>query len=165
MKTKYPIALFSPELLEGMLQKQIRFFVRQQMEDAAHYFSDTGQVRYFVLSHYADEGKALGHMQAKSGDPYRRLYRTDVAEDMTDLRMAATQPEGFKIYTTLLDGHSWKPPRGFDEKIKSYLRHAGHFPKRTDELTVSPFFEFGVLFLKFKWSRNEIRVPYSQVDN
>lgn len=163
MRTYNPLALLSLPLLEAMIKNGITYFVRQRFPDGLRYFPSEELVGCYILTHYIDKGKALEHMQAINADPGKRLYTVTEDQDLADLKKASSQPGGYKILTTLLNTKKWEPPRGFEESLRKYLRHSGYWPKRTDELTAGPFFEFGVLFLKVKWAGNEIRVPFTNV--
>jgi hypothetical protein len=159
MKLYCPIALLNPELLRGMIQQDNKYFVRQQLLGGTRYFVEHLEA-VVIITHYADKGKALEHMQAIQKTAYAKLYDIDMETDWQNLQVAASQPEHYKIFTTLLNTKTWRPPKEFSERIRKYLRYRNYFPTRTDEVAASPFFEFGVLFLKIKWSGNEIRIPF-----
>jgi hypothetical protein len=159
MKLYCPSALLSPDLLLGMIQKGNKYFVRHQLLGGTKYFLEDMEA-VVIITHYADKGKALEHMQAIQKTAYAKLYDIDIEADLQNLRVAASQPGKYRIFTTLLNSKTWKPPNGFSDRIRKYLRFRNFFPTRTDEVAASPFFEFGVLFLKIKWSGSEIRIPF-----
>jgi hypothetical protein len=159
MKLYCPIALLSPELLSGMIYKGNKYFVRQQLIGGTKYFLQSLEA-VIIVTHYSDKGKALEHMQAIQKMAYCKLYDIEIETDLQSLHVAASQPENYRIFTTLLNSKTWQPPDGFSERIRKYLRYRNYFPTRTDEVAVSPFFEFGVLFLKIKWGGSEIRIPF-----
>lgn len=154
------IALLTPALLYGMIQKGNRYFVRQQVQGI--FYKEISEV--LIITHYADKGKALEHMQAVQGTRHCKLYDINDEQDVARLKLAASQPQGYKIFTTLLNTKKWKPPLQLEEKIRKYLRWMEYHPLRTDEVKAAPFFEFGVLFLKIRWSGNEIRIPFTDLN-
>ena len=111
-----PLVLFSTDLLNSFIKAGHKFFVRQTYKRGIDHFDDTQKGAY-LISHYNDINKATMHFEALKFDGNRYLYDISKEEDLQRLKIAAQQPNGYKIYSALLQ-QAWKPSDLMAGKVK-----------------------------------------------
>jgi hypothetical protein len=160
-----PFPLLTPDLLKDQLAKGKRYFVRQTFLRGM----DTRLKAAFLLRAYPAEEKenAGQHLAAIPRDVNAFLYDAALPEYLEKLRIAATQPFGYKIYYAAKKGLDWKPPAVYQEKIKHYIRlhHADWQTNRGGgKIEVGLYEEFGELFLKFNSGAEQETVPFDDIE-
>lgn len=136
-----------------------RFFVRQQA------FRNRRDKRHFLICHYNAYARAKEHFDVLADDPYRRLYCWEEEEDREKLRTAATQPEGFMIYTnTFVPDWEKQLTRPVKEKIKSYLKTLGWKGGKKESITPQFFPYFGEIYVSLRLKSGEVRVRWDEIE-
>lgn len=157
-----PLALLRPAVLEGLLAAGHRWFVRHQYPRGMH----PSVTAAYLFSAYRSIGEARAHFEAVAADPQRRVYDGEDAADRARLFAAAAQPEGYAIYVALLAKRKWSPDPATGAAIKRYVRAHTHWkPDRKEDLSVTLFIQFGELFLNLKTKQEEIKIPFSDIEN
>ncbi len=153
-----PFVLFSPVLLNGFLKAGHGFFVRQQYPRGKRNGNKS-----FLISHYSDPSKAQIHFEALKDD-YAYLYKVKDPADLDKLHLAATQPQGFVVYTPLLP-ESWRPDAQMAEMIRSYIsRKLSWKPGRKNSVKTNLFTQFGELFITLKYGPEEVKIPLMDIE-
>ena len=159
-----PLALLSREILEGLIESGHRYFVRQSYPRGKSPF-DGKTKESFLITPYRGFSDVNPHFQAIKFDARKYVYQIDYPEELKKLYAAAGQPDGYKIYVSLLRERRWRPSITLAPKIKSYLRANSKWkPDRNEEVRVSLFIQFGELFLTLQYRTQEIKVPLSDID-
>ena len=162
-----PYAILTPALLQAML-KQPLYFVRQYYPRGRD--TTDSPTTSILLTHYAhhdtDKERADRHMRLLMNDRYRFLYNSNDPEHRAKLEIAASQPEGFRVYINLLP-KKWKP----SDQIKKMVAHyvTGHMPawrySPADKLNVTLKERYGELFLALLWKGQQCEVHLDLVEN
>jgi hypothetical protein len=161
-----PFPLLNEALLNDQVVKGKRYFVRQTF----HRGMDTRLKAAFLLRSYPEDekGKAEEHLQIVSRrDGNARLYDAVLPEHLEKLRIGARQPFGYKVYYAAKKGVDWKPPAIYEEKIRHYIRrhHSDWRPTGGAEpIEVGLYEEFGELFLKFSYEKEEDIIPFDDIE-
>lgn len=158
-----PFQLYTPALLEALLNAGHTCFVRQSYQRGMDHFDNT--IRHaFLISHYNDPAKARMHYEALPNDGNRFLYESNNAEHLEKLKKAAKNPLGYKIYTPMLS-KPWAPPEIMKTKVRKYIDRklrwqvgAGH------TVRTNLFTQFGELFLTLKMGIHDIKIPLSDIE-
>ena len=179
-----PFPLLTPGLLEDQLAKDKRWFVRQTFPRGM----DTRLKAAFLLRAYSFEEKEVAdrHMDAISGkaisskavrsdiiasearrDANAFLYDAVLPEHLERLRIAATQPFGYKIFYAAKRGLDWKPPAVYQQKIRHYIR-VHHSDWQTNRgggrIQAGLYEEFGELFLRFSSGEEEETISFDDIE-
>lgn len=162
-----PYTILTTEILEAML-KQPMYFVRQQYERGRDRFFP--EKRPLLLTHYAhyetDKERADRHMRLLMKDPCRFLYDSTHPAHLEKLRIAATQPEGFRIYINLLP-KEWKAGDALKMTISRYVRDKlpwwNYSP--ADKLKVTLKERYGLLFIALLWRGQQTEVLLDDIEN
>lgn len=175
-----PFPLLNEALLKSEIAKGKRYFVRQTFPRGM----DTRLKGAFLLRAYTAEEKnaADQHIDAISGnvngrndnghDARRRdanafLYDAGSPEHLDKLRVAATQPFGYKVFYAAKKGVDWKPPVLYREKIRHYIR-VHHSDWQTNrgggKIEAGLYEEFGELFLKFSSGEEQETIPFDDIE-
>src|SRR5438045_2242182 len=93
-----PAYPFTKELLDSMLAKEVPFFVRSTYNRGF----ENGLKGSYLISHYHKKSDAEQHYNSIQHDKSRFLYDATVTEHVEKLKIAASQPEGYKIYSILI---------------------------------------------------------------
>jgi hypothetical protein len=160
-----PFPLLTPGLLNDQLARDKRYFVRQTFARGM----DSRLKAAFLLRAYGAEEKAAAgqHMAAITRDANIFLYDASLPEHMEKLRIAATQPFGYKIFYAAKKGVDWKPPALYQEKIKHYIRihHSDWQTNRGGaKIQAGLYEEFGELFLKFSSGEQQETIPFDDIE-
>jgi hypothetical protein len=159
-----------PPLTNGLLQDQLakgkRYFVRQTYPRGM----EPRVIAAFLLrAYFADEkDTADNHMATLGNDCNSFLYDTATPGHLEKLRIAATQPFGYKIFYAAKRGLDWRPPQAYQEKLRRYIRrkHPDWRPqKEGDVVAIGLYEEFGQLYLKFSHSEEEDRIPFDLIES
>jgi hypothetical protein len=160
-----PFPLLNQALLKAEIAKGKRYFVRQTFIRGM----DTRLKAAFLLRAYPGEEKenAGQHMDVFSRDANAFLYDADLPEHLEKLRIASTQPFGYKIFYAAKKGVDWKPPPLYREKIKHYIR-IHHSDWQTNRgggpIEAGLYEEFGELFLKFSSGEEQETIPFDEIE-
>lgn len=161
-----PYSILTPEILNAML-KQPMYFVRQQYERGKDIFYND-QVP-LLLTHYGhdetDRERAERHMRLLLRDPYRFLYDSINPEHIEKLTMAASQPEGFRIFIKMMPA-KWKASDSLKMKISQYVRFKlpwwNYSP--SDKLKVTLKERYGQLFISLLWRGQQTEVLLDDIE-
>src|SRR5437868_15457857 len=94
------LCLLSGELLAAFVSAGQNYFVRQTFARGEN--ENDKAIRAFLISHYSDYKQALEHFEAVAADRNRFMYRWSEPDDRKRLQLAATQPNGFRIYSSVV---------------------------------------------------------------
>lgn len=161
-----PFPLLTKGLLEDQLTKGKRWFVRQTFPRGM----EARLIAAFLLRAYdAEEKETAGsHLAALVSDRNAFLYDAESAPHLERLRIAASQPFGYKVFYAAKKGVDWKPPGNYQEKMRHYLR-SRHPAWRTQEkggrIEIGLYEEFGQLFLKFSYAGEDDTIPFDLIEN
>ncbi len=154
-----PFCLLSKELLDAFIRSGKKYFVRQSFT-----LNRSSGSREFMLTHYPDIAFAQEHMGAIEHDPYRQLYRWDDEDHRRRLIIAASQPQGFAIWTALFR-KDWE--RGItaevEAMVRAYIKSIGWKPSRADGVTPQYFMHYGSLYLMLKFGSRQVRVKFEDI--
>lgn len=151
-----------------MLQQPM-YFVRQSYPRGLDHFDDR-QTQSFLLTHYEHKNDAIEraerHMRLLLTDRYRFLYNSNNENHLEKLAIAATQPDGCKIYINLLP-KAWKANEALKRKINNYLLHK--FPwwnySSKDNLKVMLKERYGKLYIILLWKGQQTEVDLDEIEN
>jgi hypothetical protein len=161
-----PFPLINKKLLQDKIREGKRYFVRQTFARGL----EADMRGSFLLRAYDQKEKELAeeHMNVLARDPNRFLYDATQPEDLDKLRVAASQPLGFKIYYAGKKGLDWKPPASYQQKMKRFIakRHPDwRGPRGGDKIQIGLMEEFGALYLKFSFKEHSDRIPFDEIEN
>ena len=161
-----PFTLFSRPLLDAFVQSGKQFFVRQQFQRARDHF----HVRikgYFIITHYAEKGHAEHHFGAVSDDPYKFLYNWQDPEHQNKLIIAAAQPAGYKIYSSVFN-QDWEKhiTNPLKQKLRNYVEgKLGWKPSVAETVGFDIYVHYGELFARLKLRTQEVRIKLEEIEN
>ncbi len=159
-----PMALLSSELLQAFVQKGHRYFVRQHYPRGKGVFDSSTRAAFLVCP-YDNYFLAKEHYDALSSDPYRYLYNWEEEADRGKLQLAATQPEGYRVYANAFhDDWERHLTDRLRAKIRGYVKGLGWKPKSGE--AVEPVFypHFGEVFVRLKLGSREVRVNFEEIE-
>ena len=133
-------------------------------------YSGDSPVTSILLTHYAhhdtDKERADRHLRLLMKDKYRFLYDSSIPEHRAKLEIAASQPEGFRVYINLLP-KKWKPSDQLKRLVARYVTE--HLPawrySPSDKLNVTLKERYGELFLALLWKGQQCEVHLDLVEN
>lgn len=163
-----PYVLLTPELLNAML-KQPLYFVRQYYQRGENNFDNTNKIP-ILLTHYShheiDSERAKRHMRLLWNDRLRFLYDSNNNEHLEKLKIAATQPRGYKIYTNVLV-KDWVSPKHIKSKLYYYLTKTLHVDSKLTNENVRIHLKdlFGKLYLIVSWKGTKVEVLLDEIEN
>lgn len=161
-----PCYPFTSELLESMVQKEVVHFVRSTFKRGV----EKNNLQFkgsFLISHYHDPAEAERHFNAIRHDANRFHYDARIPEQLEKLRIAATQPEGYKIYSRIMvPGIEKKVTALFKENTKRYLYKNTNWDLK-GKVTITPFlyFQLGELFVRMSHGGDEIKIKFEDLEN
>ena len=118
----------------------------------------------FLFTHYNDLNDARTHYNALQQDANRFLYDNNIAEHHAKLEIAAKQPLGYKVYSSLLE-QPWKPSEKMAEKIRHYIgENLTWTPARADTIGAELFTRFGELFITLNYNERLVKVPLADIE-
>lgn len=148
-----PLNPLTPIALQRVAEEGFRYFVRQQYYRGKDHVIDDNHKAAFIFTHYQTLEEAEKHYAVIAKDKFRKIYDAAKEEDLQNLQTAATQPEGYRIYTSLFTFEKWKPPEHLLKKIRRYVYQ--NYEARAGEIKVLPFVEFGEIKVRFKQGTKE----------
>jgi hypothetical protein len=160
-----PFPLLTTGLFQDQLTKGKRYFVRQTY---ARGMEPRLIAAFLLRAYFADEKEtADNHMATLGSDGNAFLYDTETPGHLEKLRMAASQPFGYKIFYAAKKGVDWRPPQPYQEKMRRYIRR--HHPdwrpqKEGDAIAIGLYEEFGQLYLRFSHGDEEDRIPFDLIE-
>lgn len=158
-----PFGLLTMKLLQALIKAGNVYFVRQTYRRGLDIFDESNRGA-FLLSHYTDAVKAQVHYDAIAHDGNRFIYDANNDEQLKKLEIAAGQPQGFRVYSPLLE-KEWKPSGLLSDKIRHYVSaNLLWTPGRNDTVKADLFVRFGELFITLKHRMQEIQVPLSEIE-
>lgn len=163
-----PYILLTPALLEAMTRQRI-YFIRQQWPRGKGPYEDDSTT-CFLFTHYVhheiDTERVQRHMRLLFNDPYRCLYDSQNPEHMDKLRIAASQPEGYRIYINLMV-KKWKATDALKRKISAYVASRLSWWKYNpaDKLKVTLKERYGSLYLALLWKGQQTEVHLEEIEN
>ncbi|MES2331203.1 MAG: hypothetical protein V4539_16480 [Bacteroidota bacterium] len=156
-----PLYIFDREVLDELIKTGHRYFVRQTYKRGLNH-SDLKAS--FLISHYEEQAKAEIHYKALTTDPNRFLYDAENPDHLLKLQVAASQPEGYRIYTLHLAMEEWKVPLILKGNLRRYITKLGWHPTKSGGVNAKLFSQFGELFVALRWQSHETKVPLSDIE-
>jgi hypothetical protein len=160
-----PLAIFSPEALDGFVEKGMRFFVRQDFPRGRRPLEERIKGS-FLFSHYENYFRAKEHFDVLAEDPFRFLYEWENPAHREKLRVAASQPEAYRIFANAFvpnwEDHLTDPLR---EKIRAYVNRLGWKPSRSEGIEPQFYPHFGEMHVCLKFRGREVRVNFAEIEN
>lgn len=160
-----PCYPFTSELLESMLQKEVVHFVRSTFNRGLGETKDDCKGA-FLISHYHDPAQAERHYNAIKNDLKRCLYDARKPDDLQQLRNAIEQPDGYKIFSKILEpGIEKRITTVFRENTKRYLYKHTNWDLK-GRITITPFlyFQLGELYTRITFEGDEIRIKFEDLE-
>ena len=159
-----PFYLFTSDLLDAFVKRNKTFFVRQSFPRGRNIL-DNHTKGYFIISHYEHLNTALDHFGAIAYDANRFLYNWNDPEHQKRLQIAASQPDDYKIYSTVFkpdwDKHISTKVR---DKLRMYIKKVGWMPIRMDEVQTNYELQFGELYIRIKWGSREAKIKFEEIE-
>ena len=160
-----PFVILNEKLLNAML-RQPMYFVREYYKRG---IEANQKVVPLLFTHYSQYGvdneRANRHYQLIKNDYYRYLYDSSKHDDLQKLKVAATQPEGYKIHVNILP-KIWTAPNHLRNQIYKYM--LATFPEwendRNKKLKINIQDLFGKLYLLFTWKGNKVEVILEEIE-
>lgn len=158
-----PLAIFTPEALQGLTDAGNRYFVRQSFARGMHKHENIKWC--FIMCHYENYYRAKEHYDVLVNDAYRYLYNWDDPADRKKLHIAASQPEGYRVFANLFQpGWEMQLTPRLKEKIRAYIRKLGW--KITGKEGIEPQFypHFGEVYVSLQHRGREVRVNFEEIE-
>jgi len=162
-----PYTILTPTILSAML-KQPMYFVRQQYPRGLQH--DDENIIPLLFTHYAhhevDKERAERHIRLLLKDQYRYIYDSTNEEHFQKLKIAASQPKGYRIYINLLS-KKWKANDALKMKISRYVAEKLSWWKYSpaDKLNVTLKERYGELFIALLWRGQKTEVLLEDIEN
>jgi hypothetical protein len=159
-----PFVLLTTRLLKSLIKAGNTFFVRQTYPRGKNPLDPLNKAA-FLFTHYTDYSRAKTHYDTLDNDPNKFLYNINEPEHYEKLFIAAGQPEGFHIYSPLVQ-QPWKPTPAIANRIRNYINHKMKWaPARTDTVKADLFVQFGELFITLRSGIHEVKLPLAEIEN
>ena len=159
-----PFYLFTSELLLKLTEHGKIFFVRQTFLRAKDPF-DENTKGHFLISHYNNLTTAMDHYGAISYDGNRFLYDWTKEEHRDKLIVAASQPKGYKIYSTVFKPDWEKHITGrMKDKMRMYVKKLGWKPLPGEGLTTNYELQFGELYIRLRYGTREAKIKFEEIE-
>jgi len=160
-----PLCIFGKELLEAFVASGQKYFVRQTFNRGLNPTDKTN--RAFLISHYRDYGQALEHFEAIAHDHNRYLYRWSEPDDRNRLQVAAGQPQGFRIYASVvMPDWQEKAEKALKIQVRNYIQGKNLWhPGRKEGIEFELYPHFGEVFVRMRFRQQEIKVSLAEVEN
>jgi len=158
-----PAYPFTRELLDAMLVKSVPYFVRSTYNRGFY----NGLKGSFLISHYHDKFEAERHHNAIQHDVNRFLYDASDTEHVEKLKMAASQPEGYKIYSMLIGiGKDEEATKLYREHTKRYLQRETNWTL-TGHVKIYPklYFQLGEIYVRISNEGQTITLKFEDIEN
>jgi hypothetical protein len=161
-----PLCLFTPELLDAFVKADKRYFVRQSYYRGSSTLEE-GIKGNYLITHYSKLNDAREHLEALKTDPFRFLYDWETEEDRNKLIIAAQQPEGYKVYASVVMP-DWKTraEKILKDKIRLFVNHKLKWhPSRKDTLDFQLYPHYGEVFVTIKLKNQVIETSLADIEN
>jgi hypothetical protein len=161
-----PLALISPQLIKAMINEP-KYFVRQYYTRGQNRSGNIPLLlTYYEQANHYEANRAQFHMQQIQHDKYRFLYDSKNPQHVQRLLAAATQPQGYAVYTNLLP-KAWKPPASLRNKLHLYMQHTKPWwnYKQAPQLHIHLKDRYGKLYLLLNWQNHRADVLLNDVEN
>lgn len=160
-----PCYPFTPELLEAMLAKNVKYFVRSSYKRGRDYPGETKK-EAFILSHYQTLEEAQHHFKNILADPYRFFYNANNLQHLERLHKAAVTKD-YKVYSQLIvPGSEDKVTRRYAKQTSLYLfKNTNWKLKRGTAVSPGLFMQEGELYARIACQGNEITVKFEDIEN
>lgn len=158
-----PLAILSEDFLHALLLHGHKYFVRQSYPRGLDHF-DTTLKEAFLFSAYKELTAAEKHFLHLTEDHRRQLYYIGQEGDIEKMRIAASQPNGYRIYVDKLATRTWKPPLDLKGKVTNYLRSNTKWKSKDDPIDVALFLEYGELMLSLANGKEVLKIKLSEVE-
>lgn len=155
-----PCHLFLEALIDALKYSGFKFYVRQY-----YYRGNKDSDKGYLLSHYRTREEAQRHFDTIAHDPSRYIYDVEVEEDLKKLKIAASQPPGYKIFTSLFAFEKWSVPEEIRDKLEYYIRHRTSFKSGRKEIQTKPIMLLGEVYLEIKQGKEIIKVSLFEIEN
>jgi hypothetical protein len=159
-----PFAPLSEQLLDAFVKAGKVYFVRQTFKRGKTPL-DENIKGYYLITHHSELGAAQAHYGAIAHDPNRYLYDWGKEEDQKKLKIAAGNPEGYKVFAGVFI-QDWE--RHITDRVKNsvkmYIGSLGWRPGRNETVTPDFYIQFGDLYLKLKFRNKEVRVRFEDIE-
>ncbi|MEO5674629.1 MAG: hypothetical protein ABIQ74_08280, partial [Chitinophagales bacterium] len=142
-----------------------QYFVRQSYPRGMTE-RDKGISHCFLITHYTEAGNAQQHISSLKTGSHAFLYEWNNQDHRGKLKIAAGQPEGYKIYSALLHQDYKAMITGVvKSKIRDYIRSQLQWrPGRNEEVVPHFTLQYGELFVILTWRSLEVRVRLSDIE-
>ncbi len=160
-----PFALLTTPLLNAFIRAGKTIFVRQTFRRGLFHAGDDVKGAY-IFTHYNDIGHAEFHYGAINHDSGKFLYQWDDLLQRRKLQVAAANPAGFRIYSTVFENdwenHITDPLK---ERVKRYVESdLGWRPSRADTVIFDIYVTYGELYVRIRLRGQQVRVKLSDIE-
>jgi hypothetical protein len=159
-----PFCLLTTPLLNSFIRNGKTYFVRQTFNRTKDRFE--GNIKAsFLFSQYNSLATAQDHFGAIGYDPNRFLYNWDDHLHRERLKIAASQPEGYKIYANVFQ-KDWERmvTDRMRERVRFYVKGLGWKPERDENVGTNFEVQFGELFIRLKYGNREAKVKFEEIE-
>jgi hypothetical protein len=163
-----PLVLLFKEALDELIAQGHYYYIRQSYPRGK-----TVDVREaFLITPYTTYEQANKHYEAIKYDRRKYLYLIDenkfdklsVEWERDKLYVAATQPEGYRIYLNRLRDRSWKCPADLGARIKGYINQKTHWKPRGADIDVGLSLQFGELIINLQYQGDTLQVKLEEIE-
>ena len=161
-----PLFPFTKDVLEALVKEGCHYFVRNNYPNAYDHFN-TEIKRSFLITHYTDKAKAEAHYNSTPKDQYRFIYYWNIPEHHEKLKVAASQPKEYKIFSTYFyPDYKKKITPILLEKINKYMyRNTNWKPGKGESVGFDIYIQFGSLYATMSYAGEEITVKLADIEN
>ena len=160
-----PLYLFTKDVLEATIKRGCTYFVRNSYPNAFNPLETSIKGNYLITP-YDDFSKAQAHFNSISTDKARFFYNLDDKEQKEKLENAASQPEGYKIYSPYFyPNYKDKITPRLKEKINNYMyQHTRWKPGKGDVIFIDFFLQFGTLYISMSFAGSTIKIMFAEIE-
>lgn len=160
-----PFPLLTEAILNNRVWRGKRYFVRQTYRRGF----EPDLKASFLLRGYAamEKEQAETHMAFIANDPFAYLYDAGNPAHFAKLQVAASQPQGYKVFYAGKEVPQWVPSKDHDFRIRRYImnRHPGWYAKKGgNPIEVTLCEEWGQLLLKLRFRNEEEIIPFEEIE-
>lgn len=160
-----PFIPLRKEMLDRLIDAGHKYFVRQTYERGRG-LTNTHLKGIFLISHYKDFNQATTHYTSTiKFDRHKYIYDISYEEERGKLYKAATQPEGYLVYSSLFNFEieKWAPDTVLAKKMELYLRVAG-WKAREGKISVAISNQLGIIYITFRRNGEVMKVDLSEIE-
>jgi len=159
-----PLAIWTEDVLRGLIEEGHGYFVRQTFERARTPFDDSMK-GYYLICHYKEATSAREHFDALKKDPHRYFYDWRDEEHRSRLEAAARGPEGYKIYSnTFMPNWEQHITKRIKKNIRLYIQKKGWYPKKEEGVDISFYPYFGKVMITLKFRGQQVSVAFDDIE-